>query len=772
MNGFQINKLVILIWVFILPITNQMFAQKQLVTQELEPHPYLEINEWFSHKGELNINEVVKNNPSIWKKEKLNIPFWEKNGIKWFKQDIEIPKHLDKLDVILHIHVDPSAIVYINGKEKFKVSGYKGKGVLAFSAKAGEKFSIQIKSKNRGYNSRFFNARLVGMPLGYGKFLSSLTIPPPKTGNMLSDWKFKMKASDKAAQNDFNDSNWEDRKSGNGWRGEYQYAWYRTKINLPKNIDGFQVEGRTIRLLVNANDKGEIWINGMFFQKFRGENGNIIISNSAKINEEITITIKVINDWGSGDLRSVRIITDEAYKLKEIYNAMRINLDRLDRYCERHPSPNMNLINNVVKVIKDHKKSNYATTINYINNTIKSIESKLVNQPAFLIPPYIQNIQDESVTIMWETVYPSYGEVQYGQLEKLNKVTKENEILKTMHEVTLVDLEPNKKYYYKVENFNLSSITNHFKTKKDKNSPIKIIVYGDNRSYPKVHENLVKMMANENADLILNVGDVVTKGSNRMEWIDEYFYPLRFVSGTTPTYISIGNHEYGGYSDTRIVPPFEKYVNNPLNSIGSTEYFYSVDYGNSHFIFLDPNKANFEEGEGITIGSQQYNWFLKDLKDANKNSEWIFTLMHQPPYSEAWSGGYYDGEPILRKYIVPIMEANNVDMVLSGHTHDYERGLPHPPYNPVTGKGNNVTYVITGGGGSNLDNHKYFEWDQIDFPDHKATTNNDETDEGEYYEYHYVIIEINGKLLKFTAKKMNGDGSYGGILDEFKLEHK
>ena len=742
-----------------------------MIIQELEPHPYLEINDWLAHEGELTIQEVMKDNSSIWKKEKLNIPFWDKQGIKWFKQEVIIPKSFEGRDIILHIHVSPSATVYIDGKELFQANGYRNKAVLTYNAKTGKKYSIQIKSRNGNYNSRFFNARLVGMPVGYGEFLSSFNIQAPKTGNILNDWKFKMKANDDASQTNFDDSNWEERQLNKKWRGEYQHAWYRKGIKIPNVIDGFQVEGRAIRLTINANDKGEIWINGKFFQKFRGGEGNIMLTNSAKVNESLNIAIKVTNEWGSGDLGSVKIITDEAYKLGIAYKSMKLNFDRLDRYCERHPTPDMKIVNEVIKVIQDNKESDDAEIINYANNAMKGVATKLLDQPAFLIPPYIQNVQEENVTIMWETAYPSYGKVLYGQAGRFDKVVKENEILKTMHEVTLVGLQGSERYNYKVEIFNLSSVINTFQTKKDKNESIKIIAYGDNRSYPKVHENLVKMMAKENADLILNVGDVVSKGVNEMEWIDEYFYPLRHVSGSIPTYIAIGNHEYGGFGGTRLVPPFEKYVNNPLNSAGSTEYFYSVDYGNSHFIFLDPNKANFTEGEGIAINSQQYNWFIKDLKDANKKSEWIFALMHQPPYSEAWSGGPYDGEPPLRKYIVPIMEANNVDMVLSGHTHDYERGLPHPPYDPKTGKGNNAAYVITGGGGSNLDNHKYYEWEQIDFPDHKATLDNNETDEGEYYIYHYVVMEINGKHLKYTARKMNGDGSDGGIIDSFELKH-
>ncbi|MBT6113917.1 MAG: hypothetical protein HOH03_09940 [Candidatus Marinimicrobia bacterium] len=117
------------------------------------------------------------------------------------------------------------------------------------------------------------------------------------------------------------------------------------------------------------------------------------------------------------------------------------------------------------------------------------------------------------------------------------------------------------------------------------------------------------------------------------------------------------------------------------------------------------------------------------------------------------------------------MELNGVDIVFSGHTHDYERGLPHPPYDPETGSGNNAAYIVTGGAGSFLDNHKYKEWEQIDIPDHPARPNSNESDEGQYYEYHYIVIDINGDVLKATTQKMNGDGTYGGVIDSFELHY-
>ena len=764
------SRFLFLIQLLLLASLSNLNGQKEIVTQELESHPFLELEEWYAHEGDLSLQNVIKDNPKIWHTETLNVPFWEKGGYKWFKQDVIIPDYLIGMDLILHIHVDPSAVVYVDGEKLFSVSGYNGRGLLSTKAKRGEKYSIQIKTKNNNYNSRFFNARIVGMPLGYGNFLSCFELKQPNDGLAINSWKIKRHADDVASQVEFDDSDWGNWTTGNGWRGDWQHAWYRTKVNVPSEIDGFQVDGRAIRLISSINDKGEVWVNGKLLQKISNlKDSNVLITGS--VDKPLSISLKVINEMGVGDVRYARLITDEAYKIRESYQQTKNKLDRLDRYCERHPSPDMTIINKVTKVINGNKNSNFATAISSAKNAIEAVEAELINNPAFLIPPYLQNLQHDGITIMWETVYPTYGKVIYGNDGVLDKVAIEDEIPSTMHELTLVGLNPNEIYQYKVECFNISSKVQSFSTKRNDKSPLKFIVYGDNRSYPKVHENLVKMMAKENADIVLNVGDVVTTGGNEIEWVDEYFYPLRHISGSVPTYIAIGNHEYGGYWDSRVVPPFEKYVNNPITTTGSTEYYYSFDYGNTHFTLIDPNKAELTGGCGLAVGSQQYNWFVEDVKKAKENSEWTMVIMHQPPYSETWDGGPYGGEATLRRDVVPIMEANGVDMVLSGHTHDYERGLPHPPYNPKTGEGNNAAYIITGGGGANLSNHKYTEWEQIDYPNHKATLDSDKSDEGKYYEYHYVVIEIDGNNLKFTARKMNGDGTDGGVMDKFELQH-
>ena len=766
---FSVSVLMILVY-------TQVFAQSDQIIQPLYPHLIIELNEWFVHAGELTPDEVFENNPSIWQKETLNNEWWEKGLVKWFKKEVIIPDELDGLDVILHINVAPSGIVYVNGNELFSAGEKSGRGVLAESAKANQKFEIAVKAQNRRYNCRFYRADLIGMPEGYGKFLRVIKdfnkLKPP-AGKKIENWKRKLYVDDKVALASSIDKDWEPVKTGDSWSGERKHAWYRHLLNLPKEIDGFQVEGKSLRLLANTNDRGEIWYKGRLLQEFQEGEGNVILTGSARVDDPALIAIKVKNIWGKGSLREVTLITDEAYQLRNNFDILMMRIDRMDRFFQRHPSPDISQLSKIAGSIQQELDRNHdpATKLRDISNNLNFTENLLTKTPAFMVPPYLQAVEDDGITIMWETVYPSYGKILYGTDKQLDQTIIEESIPSVMHEITLSGLEKDQAYYYKVEVENLSSQVYSFHTKKTRDKPIKFIVYGDSRSFPKVHENLVKMMVDESPDLILNVGDVVTTGVHLNEWIDEHFYPLRHISGDVPSYISIGNHEYGGYWDTRVVPPYEERVHNPLNSTGSTEYYYSFDYGNSHFIFLDPNKADSPDGDRISPGSQQYNWFVNDVKKAKENSEWIFVFLHQPPYSEAWSGGYYDGEPLLRKEIVPIIEANNVDIVFAGHTHDYERGLPHPPYDPETGSGNNAVYVITGGGGSNLDNHKYREWEQIDLPDHPASTDNNDFDGGEYYQYHYVLVIIDGKQLKYKAVKMNGDGSHGGVLDSFELTH-
>jgi hypothetical protein len=64
---------------------------------------------------------------------------------------------------------------------------------------------------------------------------------------------------------------------------------------------------------------------------------------------------------------------------------------------------------------------------------------------------------------------------------------------------------------------------------------------------------------------------------------------------------------------------------------------------------------------------------------------WRIVAVHEPPYS----AGYQGSNLAVRDTFVPVFERYGVQLVLSGHEHDYQRSVP------IDG----VTYIVTGAAG-------------------------------------------------------------------------
>ncbi len=104
----------------------------------------------------------------------------------------------------------------------------------------------------------------------------------------------------------------------------------------------------------------------------------------------------------------------------------------------------------------------------------------------------------------------------------------------------------------------------------------------------------------------------------------------------------------------------------------NTEAYYSYDLGNIHMISLD--------SDGVPLGTTgaMATWLIADLEYAKANSKWIIAYWHHPPYTKGShnsdlttdSGGLMRD---MRQNIVPILEQYGVDLVLTGHSHSYER---------------------------------------------------------------------------------------------------
>jgi 3',5'-cyclic AMP phosphodiesterase CpdA len=104
--------------------------------------------------------------------------------------------------------------------------------------------------------------------------------------------------------------------------------------------------------------------------------------------------------------------------------------------------------------------------------------------------------------------------------------------------------------------------------------------------------------------------------------------------------------------------------------------FYRRTVGNVELFILNSNYVN----------TTQTTWLETAL--STSTATWKIVLYHHP----AWTcGGYRSNAAVVRSW-VPLFEKYGVDLVLSGHDHNYQRFAER----------NGVRYVVHGGGGQHL----------------------------------------------------------------------
>lgn len=203
--------------------------------------------------------------------------------------------------------------------------------------------------------------------------------------------------------------------------------------------------------------------------------------------------------------------------------------------------------------------------------------------------------------------------------------------------------------------------------------PFVVAAVGDAGSGRTRSTQVANTIASMAPNLVLYAGDVYDVGSP-----DEYFNwygPAtemgRFRNITNP---SIGNHEYGtpgaaGYFD---------YWDNVPN-------YYSYDTRGWHFVHLDTTSAFGQKG----VGSPQYEWLRSDL--ARSTSPCTIAVFHHPRFSR-------NGGDAALQDLWSLMARSGVDIVINGHSHNYQRYQPLDELGVPTPSG--MTQFIVGTGGA------------------------------------------------------------------------
>lgn len=342
----------------------------------------------------------------------------------------------------------------------------------------------------------------------------------------------------------------------------------------------------------------------------------------------------------------------------------------------------------------------------------------------FLKGPYLQNPLMDGMTIMWESDQPGSGEVRYGETEKLGESAAEYHKTK-IHQVMLSGLKPQTRYYYQVVTNDMKSEIHSFSTAVEKDSPFSFIAYGDNKNGPFNHEKVANLALSKEPNFGIHNGDLVDRGGVYLQWEKLFFNPIGHLISHVPLYTVIGNHEDNSdHYFSFFCPPCD------------TLAYYSFDYGNAHFIVLN------SEDDILIDSPDQVNWLISDLK-SNQDATWKFVVFHVPPFTSG--GNYYSGARLdLKELLVPIFQKYNVDMVLSGHDHHYERSFP------IGSKHDNsaITYIVCGNGGTPMRYNSPREW----------TLYSERV-------FGFTLLNIEGSKLQFQSISIDDR-----VIDEFTLD--
>lgn len=297
--------------------------------------------------------------------------------------------------------------------------------------------------------------------------------------------------------------------------------------------------------------------------------------------------------------------------------------------------------------------------------------------------PYLQLGTQTNIIVRWRTSVPTDKVVRFGtDSDNLtNAVT--NLVLGTEQEVRLTGLQPDTLYYYSVGTTasKLAGDESYFfKTAPSAPKPTRIWVIGDSGSASAgggnsrgVRDAYLNFNKSRYTDVWLMLGDNAYYEGEDIQYQRAVFDIYPTLLRQTPVWSTIGNHET--YSQERPDYPYFNIFTLPQQGEAGgfpsgTENYYSFDYGNIHFVCLDSELADKATNGPMAL------WLESDLA-ANTN-QWLIAFWHSPPYSKGThdSDNPWDTDGHLwqmRERFVPILERYGVDLVLCGHSHNYER---------------------------------------------------------------------------------------------------
>lgn len=374
--------------------------------------------------------------------------------------------------------------------------------------------------------------------------------------------------------------------------------------------------------------------------------------------------------------------------------------------------------------------------------------SALAQQPTFIVKPYLQDAEPNSIVIKWETSANEESIVEWGETAKLGQKTTGkaegvNFTESRLHEVRLTGLKRLTTYYYRVQTGKLKSDIYQFKTPpfaKD-NQSFNMVSMSDmqidsnqpDKFLEVVNDGILAYMKKQyggevpdNLALVMIPGDLVSRGREYTHWNDHFFRPAQQLFAQVPVYPVLGNHE-----DNSLF--YFKYFTLPENGTPAyAEHWWYKDYGNTRIIGLDSNDKYRDMGA-------QKSWLRRLLNESAKNDDidFVFAQLHHPHKSELWIPGETDFTGEVVKMLEDFSTKTGKPSVhMFGHTHGYSRGQS---------RDHKHLWINVASAGGAIDN-----WGEFEGRDYAEFSRSDD-------DYGFVMVEVdaNEENPSFTVKRIS-----------------
>ncbi len=290
--------------------------------------------------------------------------------------------------------------------------------------------------------------------------------------------------------------------------------------------------------------------------------------------------------------------------------------------------------------------------------------------------PYVQKLGPDAFTLHWRTDVASSSRVRWGWTPgSLDSVVVDS-ALTTEHVLRIGSLPAATPVHYAVGTLD-SDLGVPAPTAVETAppvgdpAPLRIWVTGDSglagADQAAVRDAFLSWTSTRMPDLWLLLGDNAYDDGTDAEYQAAFFEPYAMLLPYTALWSTRGNHDRDPLAGPGYFDVFDFPTAGECGGVPSgTESYYSFDHGNVHFVSLDTFSGD------LVPPSPMLDWLVADL-NAN-GQDWTVVFTHYPPYSK----GSHDSDTDwamsrLRENFLPSFDALGVDLVLSGHSHGFER---------------------------------------------------------------------------------------------------